>query len=154
MPIWASIEDVQDIYEAEVPERAEKLLDAAETLLKAHVKALAARIALLSTDADYLDPKLVTKVLVDAVIRVLRNPRGYAWEREGSYSYGLPIGVKGEASGGVWFLPEELDLLASSTPVLRVGTIALADPFRTPRSRRYPEPRLDVWSDDPQRIAP
>lgn len=153
MSIWASMGDVEAVYEADVPQRAQALLDQAETLLKAKVAGIADRIALDTDDASYLDPALVTLVLTNAVIRVLRNPQGLSWEREGEYSYGLPIGVKGDATGGVWFLEEELNLLTLNTGIAKIGTIGLTDPWKAPRPRHFPR-LAGVWSDDPNRVRP
>jgi hypothetical protein len=143
MSVWASVADVEAVYEAEVPDRAQALLDRAEVLLKSLVPTIAARIT-----ADTLDPDLVRMTLVDAVIRVLRNPRGYSWEREGDYSYGLPLNVgKDGGTGGITFHPAELERLRPQT--VSVGTITLGDPYKFPPFQRYAPALLDTWSDDP-----
>lgn len=143
MSVWASVADVEAVYEGEVPDRAAALLDRAEVLLASLVPTIAARIT-----AATLDPELVRMTVVDAVIRVLRNPRGYSWEREGDYSYGMPLNVgKDAGTGGVMFHPSELERLRPQT--LSVGTITLGDPYKFPPFQRYSPALVDTWSDDP-----
>jgi hypothetical protein len=147
MSVWATVADVQDRYEAAVPDRTQVILDDAEALLGREVAGIATRIALASSDANWLDPALVRKVLCDAVIRLLRNPRSLSWEREGGYSYGMPISFASSPTGGVQFTRAELDLLSpTANRVPRVGTIQLGDPYRYPRIR-WAEPPVDVWRD-------
>jgi len=148
MSVWATVTDVQDRYEDVAPaDRTQVLLDDAEALLRKDVKGIATRIALLDTDAAWLDPALVRKVLCDAVIRVLRNPRSLSWEREGGYSYGMPISFKVNESGGLEFTPAEIELLApTDTAAPKVGTIQLGDPYHFPRIR-WTQPPADVWRD-------
>lgn len=151
MSVWAQVIDVQAVYEDDVPDRTAALLDRAETLLRHQVPSIDARI----TDAT-LDVDLVRLVIVDAVIRALRNPRGYSWEREGDYSYGYPLGKGAVAAGGIWFLPQELDLLKPGSVWSRVGTIALRDPYkahplgwRRNAPLRYEPEEPITWGYDP-----
>lgn len=154
MSVWASVADVEAVYEGDVPDRTAAMLDRAEILLTNLVPTIDDRIE--STESDHLDPELVRMTLVDAVIRSLRNPRGYQWEREGDYSYGMPLNVgRDGGTGGISFHPAELERLRPSAGV-SVGTIPLGDPYRFP-AVRYQRPLLTDWSDDPlrhQRLRP
>lgn len=146
MSVWASVADIEAVYEEEVPDRAAALLDNAETLLQALVPTIAARIT-----SEDLNPDLVRMTLVDAVIRVLRNPRGFSWEREGDYSYGLPLNRgKDPGTGGITFHQSELERLRPF-PGASVGTIPLGDPYHWAPSYRWSSPRLDTWTDEPLR---
>lgn len=135
---WATVDDVANVYEAEVPDRAEQLLADAETLLAHQFRAsqptLDERLALPPTDPQWLNPDLLRMVLVNAVIRVLRNPKGHSWEREGDYSYGMPIGWPndtGSKLGGIWFTEEELSLLRPPAPATKNrGSIVMNAPIR------------------------
>lgn len=152
MSVWAFVADVEAVYEGDVPDRAAAMLDRAETLLKRLVPTIADRI-----EDETLDAELVRLVLVDAVIRSLRNPRGYQWEREGDYSYGMPLNVgRDGGTGGVSFLDVELERLRPSAGP-SVSTIPLGDPYKTPVFQRYSRPLLTDWTDDPlrnQRFTP
>lgn len=150
MSVWATVTDVEDRYEGQAPARTQVLLDDAEALLRRQVKGIAARIALVSTDANWLDPALVRKVICDAVIRVLRNPKNLSWEREGDYSYGMPISYKVSETGGLEFTETELEMLAppSATPN-KVGTIQLGIPYVGP-APRWLDPVPWVWGNDPE----
>lgn len=150
MSEWATVADVEAVYEGSAPDRTSALLDRAETLLKSLVPTIQDRID--STDDDHLDPELVRLVLVDAVIRNLRNPRGYSWEREGDYSYGMPLNMgKDSGTGGVAFHPDELKLLRPSAGST-VATIPLGDPYKKPADQRYAKAPLTDWTDDPLRF--
>jgi hypothetical protein len=143
MSVWASVADIEAVYEETVPDRAAALLDNAETLLAALVPTIAARIT-----AHTLSVDLVRITLVDAVIRALRNPRGYSWEREGDYSYGLPLN-RGQdpGTGGITFHPSELERLRPF-PGASVGTIPLGDPYSWQPAYRWTSPQPDTWTED------
>lgn len=150
MSVWASVGDIEAVYEAEVPDRTQALLDRAEILLKNLVPNIQTRINASGT--THLDPDLVKMVLVDAVIRSLRNPRGFSWEREGDYSYGMPLNVgRDGGTGGIAFHPAELERLRL-TAGATVATIPLGDPYKSPKAQRYSKPLLTDWSDDPLRL--
>ena len=146
MATWASVLDLEERYESNLPDRAAIVLEDAEALLRSKVAGIAARIT-----AGTLDPALVKMVICAAVLRELRNPRGYSWERDGEYSYGMPVGQPLPGASGLYFAPAEIDLLVPSgwTPV---GTIALNHPYAIDdRSSRWTTPISDIWSDDPLR---
>jgi hypothetical protein len=143
---WASVLDLEERFESTLPDRATVVLEDAETLLTRKVKNLAARI-----EAETLDPNLVKMVICAAVLRELRNPRGYSWERDGDYSYGLAIGQPAAGAVGLFFTDAEIDLLldTSTSAWSPVGTINLAHPYAIDdRSSRWPTPTPDVWSDN------
>lgn len=160
MSVWASTDDVENTYEGQVPDRTQQLLDNAETLLRRIFRAtsptIAERILLDADEADYLDPELLKMVLVQAVIRTLRNPKGLSWEREGDYSYGLPIGRPNDVGtnlGGVWFTEQEIDLLKPTTTTWSpVGTITIQDRYAAPLAYRSAVPSVLELSDDPDRL--
>lgn len=139
----ATVQDVQRFYEAPIAADAESrvqgLLDAAEA------KLLRMRRGLRTWIEDGLvDPDLVTAALVSAVLRVLRNPAGYASESVGDLSYRLSSSA---ATGALGFTAEEL---ADCTPATRVapaniGSARLAPPgYGVPGSGAQPWP--DPWA--------
>lgn len=65
--------------------------------------------------------QLVTRVVVDMVLRVLKNPDGYNREQDGDYGYGLAAGA---ASGTLELLPSERRRLSGRQ---QVGSVALVD---------------------------
>lgn len=110
MSTWASVGDVAALYEGTLPARTQSLLDRAERELTRRVRDLLARLGLPNDDPDRIDQGLVKDILVDAVIRVLRNPKGFAYERDGDYGYGYGSeNVK--AAGGIVFTDAELEQL-------------------------------------------
>lgn len=146
MASWATVTDVQDVYEQTVPSRTQAILDRAERRLVSLVPRIAERIALASTHAEYLDPQLVTDVLVESVCRSLRNPRGLTYEAAGEYSYRLADG-----SPGGWFTEEELQLLRpvpAGTAWSPVGTIQLGVSPLAAEYPRWPETTPDVLAED------
>ena len=66
-----------------------------------------------------IDGAFVGDVIVDAVLRVVRNPEGFYREQEGKYGYSKSVDV---ASGRLEFLPSEL---ASLTPGGGVRSVQL-----------------------------
>lgn len=138
MSVWATTADVQAVYEGTIPARTQALLDRIERRLARRVPRIAERIALDPTDADYLDPDDVKDVVVDATLRIVRNPKGYQFESDGEYSYRLADGTV-----GTWFTEEELALLRPAGTG-RVGTIDVAAPDVAPDYPRW-EPEPQVW---------
>lgn len=69
-----------------------------------------------------LTPNSYKRVIATVVLRIVRNPEGYANESDGGYSYGLRVQV---ASGFLVFTPDDIATLSgiqmSSTP----GTIGV-----------------------------
>lgn len=98
-------DDIDDAYEGtiEVSEVAwvERVTDKAARELLGLIPNLPARI-----DSGKVDKDLVKDKVIDAVLRVVRNPQGIDTEGEGDYNIKLRNTV---ASGDVWY--QEKDLL-------------------------------------------
>jgi hypothetical protein len=58
--------------------------------------------------AGSLTSNLYKRVIATAVLRILRNPQGFASENDGGYSYSLRAQV---ASGSLWFTQDEIETL-------------------------------------------
>jgi hypothetical protein len=154
---YATTDDVEALYEGTVPDRAQALLDRAERELARLVPDLATRIASATDVAGHIDQGLVRDTLVDAVIRVLRNPKGYAYEREGEYGYGY--GVNNVAgTGAVTFTTEELARLRlpiEGTTWSGVGTITLVPGIRPPGYPRWLRADPSAWTgEEPAGVLP
>jgi hypothetical protein len=152
---YATLDDVEAAYEGAVPDRAQNVLDTAHVMLDAIVADIPGRLALTEDDDDYatlrLDAAVVKVVVVEAVMRRLRNPKGYTSERDGDYGYSY--GRPGSASDrktprSTWFTDEELALLAPRGWAT-VGTIDLvpALPGMSEARARYTR-REDTWRDE------
>ncbi len=136
----ASVNDLKEVFELDIPDalepRAQALLDRAEARLKRLRPGLADNVA-----SGAVDEVLVRGAIVDAVLRVLRNPQGYASEQVGDLSYRLSAAA---SSGLLDFTAREL---ADCTPVgsasdparaVGVGSIGISVPS-------YRRPGGDVW---------
>lgn len=140
----ATVEDVQRFYEAPItPEsepRVQALLNVAESKLLTLRPGLRAAL-----EAGTLDPDLVVWALASAVLRVLRNPAGYASETVGDLSYRL----NGPAASGVLtFTAEELAgcTPASRSPLGLVGSARLAPPsYGVPGGSGPLDPWAQTW---------
>jgi hypothetical protein len=60
-----------------------------------------------------LSTRRFTRVVSDAVLRVVRNPRGLSSENEGGYGYAQRPDV---ASGNLWFTADDLESLTGIRP--------------------------------------
>jgi hypothetical protein len=60
-----------------------------------------------------LTTRRFTRVISDAVLRVVRNPRGLTSENEGGYGYAQRPDV---ASGNLWFTADDLESLTGIRP--------------------------------------
>lgn len=69
-------------------------------------------------DDGGLDPGFVRDIVVEAVLRVVRNPDGVYREQEGEYGYSRSVDV---ASGRLEFLPSELALLSAKRTTTRAS---------------------------------
>lgn len=98
-------DDLVDAYEGniEISQVAwvERITDKAARELLAMIPSMPARI-----ESGALDKELVKDKVIDAVLRVVRNPMGIDSEGEGDYNIKLRNTV---ASGDVWY--QEKDLL-------------------------------------------
>lgn len=149
MSVWASTADVSALYEGTIPARTQALLDRGERELTRQVRDLVARLALPANDPDRIDQGLVRDILVDAVIRVLRNPKGFAYERDGDYGYGY--GVENvAAAGSVSFTAAELEQLRGSPeePANPVGSILLSPGIGGPDYPRFRPGDPLAWTGD------
>ncbi|CRK59071.1 predicted 14.0Kd protein [Alloactinosynnema sp. L-07] len=85
--VYADVSDVQQARGQEIPESQQDWVqgrvDAAHRRLRSAAPGLDARAA-----AGALDPDLVKDVIVEMVLRVLRNPEGLLRENDGDYGYG------------------------------------------------------------------
>lgn len=81
------------------------------------------RVQILSRLASgTLTENLYKRTVSDAVLRVVRNPEGYANEADGGYSYGLRPAV---ASGNLWFTADDIETLAGIGTASTPGTIGI-----------------------------
>lgn len=105
--IYATVEDVRGASDRPIPDSrvpyVQGRLDAAHRLLRSKAPGLDARV-----DSGLLDPDLVKDVIVEMVLRVLRNPSGFRSETDGDYSYSRDIQV---ASGRLMVTDDELEML-------------------------------------------
>lgn len=120
---YVTVQDVQDLYEktldADAQARVTVWLNYAEKRLRSKVANLDAKVADGTIDAD--DVKLA---IINAVLRIIRNPDGYQSEQGGDYGYSLRRDV---ASGSLFFTAEDLAPLGI-TGVRRAGTIGVGIP--------------------------
>lgn len=105
-------DDVQDAYEGEIRTDqvrwVERKLDQAVRELYAVIPTLKARV-----DSEKIDVDLVKDKVVDAVLRVVRNPLGIDREGEGDYTIHLRNTV---ASGDIWYQDKDLIQLGYEAP--------------------------------------
>lgn len=105
--VYATVEDVREASDRPIPDArvpyVQGRLDAAHRLLHSKAPGLDARV-----DSGVLDPLLVKDVIVEMVLRVLRNPSGFRSETDGDYSYSRDIQV---ASGRLMVTDDELAML-------------------------------------------
>ena len=94
--------------------RAINLLDAASRHIRQKVARVDERIALATTDQDYLDPLLVTDVACDMVRRVLSTPANGVQSSTQQVGGTLVSGTYDPGVGGLRLLRSELELLSPS----------------------------------------
>lgn len=111
---WTTFEDVEARYEkpldADRRPWVEQVIADAERRLVSKRPNLTANLA-----AGKVDEEAVRIAVVQAVLRVIRNPEGYQSETEGNYVYTV---AKDVAGGKLYF---EADDLALVTPRSNVG---------------------------------
>lgn len=121
---YAVLADVQARYEQVIPADlttfVQSHLDDAHALLDALIPSLAAGVT--SGDVAAALPRMA---VVQAVLRVLRNPAGVKGEHAGEVGYYFDQG--GAAQGRVAFLDEELALLQPSGRRGRLRSVGLDD---------------------------
>lgn len=80
-------------------------------------------------DARITDGRLTTEdvrdAIVDAVLRVLRNPSGYKSEQDGDYGYSLN---SRDASASIWFPDDVIADLLGVPRTRKAGTISVGVP--------------------------
>lgn len=134
--VYATVDDVRGAWERVIPDSrvpyVQGRLNAAHRLLHGKAPGLDARVA-----SDVLDRGLVKDVIVEMVLRVLRNPSGFRSESDGDYSYSRDTQV---ASGRLVVTDDDLETLGygSSSTYSTAGTdTALANAWcRDPHPRR------------------
>lgn len=123
MATYADWEDVKVVYELPIPDdhqpRVEALLRQATARLNALVPSLPARIA-----AGDIDPDLASSMVIEAVLRVYRNPAGITQQSTGPFSRSLN---REAARNNLYFDPADIAALLD-TPTLGVGTFRLGIP--------------------------
>jgi len=125
MAIYATWDDVKAIYELDMPidqqPRIEALLRQASARLTALVPSLPARVG-----AATVDPDLPRGLVVEAVLRVYRNPSGVTQQSTGPFSRSLHSTA---ARNEIYFDPEAIQaLLTDTNGTLGVGTFTVAVP--------------------------
>lgn len=130
---YASVDDVEDRLGRELDETEARIvntrLNDAELLIRARIPDLDARVT-----SGRLDVMTVRMIEAEAVLRLVRNPSGFASETDGSYSYTLSEAV---ASGRLAILADEWSLLGirRGAYVIRPLLRPAFDPFRLPPGR-------------------
>jgi hypothetical protein len=104
---YATASDVTTLWakepEPEVMALIERRLEQVERMIVRRVPDLAVKVTAGDIDAaDLVD------IEADAVLRVIRNPEGYASEQDGQYGYTFD---RNAASGKLEILPHEWELL-------------------------------------------
>ncbi|GAB2698396.1 Gp19/Gp15/Gp42 family protein [Thalassiella azotivora] len=132
MSTYVQPQDVRDAYESDMDQRftttwLAKQIDRAERLLTSRRPALASWV-----DAGTVDVENVKDAVVNAVLRVVRNPEGLQSESEGNYSYSTNRDVAG---GKLYFTGDDLALVTpTSPPAAGMVTIGMPD-YRLPGRR-------------------
>jgi Phage protein Gp19/Gp15/Gp42 len=107
--VYATVDDVRGAWERAIPDPrvpyVQGRLHAAHRLLRSprNAPGLDARV-----EAGLIDRDLVKDVIVEMVLRVLRNPSGFRSETDGDYSYSRDTQV---ASGRLVVNEDELESL-------------------------------------------
>ena len=134
--VYATVDDVRGAWERALPDSrvpyVQGRLNAAHRLLRPKAPGMDARVA-----DGVLDRDLVKDVIVEMVLRVLRNPSGFRSESDGDYSYSRDTQV---ASGRLVVTDDDLETLGygSSSTYSTAGTdTELANAWcRDPHPRR------------------
>lgn len=130
---YATVDDVEDRLGRELDDHEARIvttrLNDAELLIRARIPDLDARIT-----SGRIDVMTVRMIEAEAVLRLVRNPSGFASETDGSYSYTLSELV---ASGRLAILADEWTLLGirRGAYVIRPLLRPAFDPSRLPPGR-------------------
>jgi hypothetical protein len=127
MAIYATFEDVKALYELPMPDdqqlRVEALLRQASARLTALVPSLPARV-----EAGTVDPDLPGGMVVEAVLRVYRNPSGVTQQSTGPFSRSLHATA---ARNEIYFDPEAIKVLladVNTSPGIGTFTVGIPGP--------------------------
>lgn len=132
MGIYATPEDVGAEwpgYDTAMESRTDVLIGKAEALILDTVPQLKGRIA-----AGVVSERTVAGVVVDMVVRVLRNPDGYRSEQDGDYEYTYAPGSYTYGNTGLTLA--DLRKLRGSRNAVTIGPgddVALRNLTRAPR---------------------
>lgn len=135
--VYATWQDVVDSYEGQLPSeqrpRVEALLRRASGRLTQLVPSLPSRLAVDSEDP--VDPEIPAGLVIDAVLRLVRNPAGAQQQTAGPFNQSFGGGQRAD----VWFDVAQVQELLAPTPAgAGYGTFRLAVPTRP--DRRYLDP--------------
>lgn len=125
MAVYATWDDVTATFEGALPDdakpRIEALIRQASARLNAMVPSLAARVS-----AGTVDPELPSSLVVEAVLRLVRNPVGAQQQSVGPFNLSFAGGQK----TGLYFDPEVVNALLAPPGELSpgVGTFRVARP--------------------------
>lgn len=125
MAVYATWDEVKVAYEDDIPTehqpRIEALIKQASARLTALVPSLPARLA-----ATTVDPDLPGGMVIEAVLRVYRNPAGITQQSTGPFSRSLG---KIAQRNDIWFEPEQVQaLLIDPSDGPGVGTFMMGVP--------------------------
>jgi hypothetical protein len=123
---FAELGDLEDRWK-KLPEptatRAINLLDAASRHIRQRVPSVDGRIVLDPSDANYLDPLLVTDVACDMVRRVLTTPANGVQSSTQQVGSTSVSGTYDPGVGGLRLLRSELELLLPAKQRGKAGSV-------------------------------
>lgn len=106
-----------DLFATFTREEVQDQIDDAIAWIEAAHSCVKRRLA-----SGLLPERAYMRIVIDMVLRVLRNPEGIKDENDGTYSYGLQATV---ASGNFWLTKDEKAILCGSTSS-GVGSVGIA----------------------------
>jgi hypothetical protein len=121
-------EDVADRFDGELSQFRPKYVDTQIADAVAYADAMWSGYIEARLASKALPANVYKRVISDAVLRVMRNPDGYASENEGGYGYATRATV---ASGNLWFTDQDVAVLTGNAGGdMTVGSIAIGIPPR------------------------
>ncbi len=127
--VYATWEDVVASYEYALPVArkpwVEDKLRRGSVRLRQLVPSLDTRMALPASDPQSVDPEVPETLLVEAVLRLVRNPTGAAQQQAGPFSLQLPAGQAAE----IRFDEAEVHSLLDPPADAPAGSLRLAVPL-------------------------
>jgi hypothetical protein len=115
------LEELDDWYQQKV--------DEAVRLLIRKIPNIQTRMAAYDGNGSGIDPLFVKDKVLNAVIRVLRNPEGFRSETEFEYSYTRNAT---EASANVWYTQDELNDLGYGAAAVKPRTVFATNRYGWP----------------------